>query len=247
MSTSWCIVFTPSTLFVHRFWLKRSDWQDEPDNWKGEDPSGENCALYTKQGDWLDHSCKKLHTFVCETVATSRVCPDGWAHNSGKCYLFSSTRKTWNQSRDHCITLGGHLAIVTSQEEQYFLSQSAIEYLYWMGLSDLETEGQWIWVDSTPLNETGVVFWKKGSDGQDEPDNWEGEDPSGENCAVFTKFKGWQDNSCKRDGTGPLIPHSSSIKFKYMARLTYEASVPHYVTLKHTGDAWEDRILVVQC
>ncbi|XP_042561140.1 CD209 antigen-like protein E [Clupea harengus] len=198
MSTSWCIVFTPSTLFVHRFWLKRSDWQDEPDNWKGEDPSGENCALYTKQGDWLDHSCKKLHTFVCETVATSRVCPDGWAHNSGKCYLFSSTRKTWNQSRDHCITLGGHLAIVTSQEEQYFLSQSAIEYLYWMGLSDLETEGQWIWVDSTPLNETGVVFWKKGSDGQDEPDNWKGEDPSGENCAVFTKFKGWQDNSCKR-------------------------------------------------
>ena len=117
MSTSWCIMFTPSILFVHRFWLKRSDWQDEPDNWKGEDPSGENCALYTKQGDWLDHSCKKLHTFVCETVATSRVCPDGWAHNSGKCYLFSSTGKTLKQSRDHCITLGGHLVIVNNQEE----------------------------------------------------------------------------------------------------------------------------------
>ena len=40
---------------------------------------------------------------------------------------------------------------------QYFLSKRAIKDLYWMGLSDLETEGQWIWVDSTPLNETGAV------------------------------------------------------------------------------------------
>ncbi|XP_042560645.1 asialoglycoprotein receptor 1-like isoform X2 [Clupea harengus] len=146
---------------------------------------------------------KHLLTLQMSSDATSgcRVCPDGWAHNSGKCYLFSSTRKTWSQSRDHCITLGGHLAIVNSQEEQNFLSQSAIEVFYWMGLSDLETEGQWIWVDSTPLSETGAVFWGKRSDGQDEPDNWKEEDPSGENCALFTKFGYWLDNSCKKRHT----------------------------------------------
>ncbi|XP_031442519.1 CD209 antigen-like protein E [Clupea harengus] len=125
-----------------------------------------------------------------------RVCPDGWAHNSGKCYLFSSTNKTWSQSRDHCITLGGHLAIVNSQEEQSFLNQSAIEEFYWMGLNDLETEGQWIWVDSTPLNETGAVFWLKRSDGQDEPDDWKVQDPSGENCALVSKMGDWRDTSC---------------------------------------------------
>ncbi|XP_031441964.1 CD209 antigen-like protein E [Clupea harengus] len=142
---------------------------------------------------------KHLLTLQMSFDATSgcRVCPDGWAHNSGKCYLFSSTGKTWSQSRDHCITLGGHLAIVNSHEEQNFLSQSAIEDFYWMGLSDLVTEGQWIWVDSTPLSETGAVFWLKRSDGQDEPDNWKGADPSGENCALVSKVVDWRDNSCK--------------------------------------------------
>ncbi|XP_042560648.1 CD209 antigen-like protein E [Clupea harengus] len=158
--------------------------------------------LYSNAQTKLDQ-IEALHknlSATLNTTATSgcRVCPDGWAHNSGKCYLFSSTRKTWSQSRDHCITLGGHLAIVNSQEEQYFLSKRAIEDFYWMGLSDLETEGQWIWVDST---ETGAVFWKKGSDGQGEPDNWKKEDPAGENCALFTKSGHWLDNSCKKRHT----------------------------------------------
>ncbi|XP_031442016.1 asialoglycoprotein receptor 1-like [Clupea harengus] len=143
----------------------------------------------------LSAALNTTDTCVC------RVCPEGWANNSGRCYLFSSTNKTWSQSRDHCITLGGHLVIVNNQEEQSFLSQSAIEDFYWIGLNDLETEGQWIWVDSTPLNETGAVFWLKRSDKPDEPDepdNWMGENSSGEDCGVVSKIGEWFDNSCNK-------------------------------------------------
>ncbi|XP_062384599.1 oxidized low-density lipoprotein receptor 1-like [Sardina pilchardus] len=47
-----------------------------------------------------------------------RTCPEGWMHHRGKCYLFSSSEMNWEGSRDHCITLGGHLVIVNNQEEQ---------------------------------------------------------------------------------------------------------------------------------
>ena len=51
----------------------------------------------------------------------------------------------------------GPLASVKSVPSQIFLIKKTKGQIYWMGLSDLETEGQWIWVDSTPLNETGAV------------------------------------------------------------------------------------------
>ena len=68
-----CLHHGASTLFVHRFWMKKSDGQDEPDNWKGNDPSGENCGLVSKFGYWRDNSCKNLRTFVCETIATDWI------------------------------------------------------------------------------------------------------------------------------------------------------------------------------
>uniref|UniRef100_A0A8B9GP28 C-type lectin domain-containing protein n=1 Tax=Astyanax mexicanus TaxID=7994 RepID=A0A8B9GP28_ASTMX len=51
-------------------WFKRKNEPDEPDNWKQEDPSGENCAsLGDEYGDthsWFDSSCRKLKKFICE-------------------------------------------------------------------------------------------------------------------------------------------------------------------------------------
>lgn len=126
-----------------------------------------------------------------------RVCPNGWKNHSGKCYYFSSILKNWKESRDNCNTLGGHLAIVSNREEQNFLSQSAINNYYWIGLNDLETEAEWVWVDNTPLDKNGEVFWAQRSNGQHEPDNWKGEDSTGEHCGLVSKNGDWRDNSCK--------------------------------------------------
>ncbi|XP_072530555.1 uncharacterized protein [Salminus brasiliensis] len=47
------------------FWYKRSGQPNEPDNWKNEDPSGENCAELHSSDTWFDASCHKLKKYVC--------------------------------------------------------------------------------------------------------------------------------------------------------------------------------------
>ncbi|CAM4639081.1 unnamed protein product [Leuciscus chuanchicus] len=53
-----------------QFWHRRQYGPREPDNWKQEDPSGENCAsLGNWEGyfnKWFDQSCKEQKKFICE-------------------------------------------------------------------------------------------------------------------------------------------------------------------------------------
>ncbi|KTF82967.1 hypothetical protein cypCar_00031035 [Cyprinus carpio] len=64
-------------LSVQRFWF--SEGPTEPDNWKKQDPSGEDCAsLGDSNGNfqsWFDASCKQKKKFICEkkNVSTSII------------------------------------------------------------------------------------------------------------------------------------------------------------------------------
>ncbi|XP_062845311.1 CD209 antigen-like protein E isoform X2 [Trichomycterus rosablanca] len=53
-----------------KFWYTRADEPSEPDNWKVEDSSGENCAsLGNEVGTadrWFDASCHKRKKYICE-------------------------------------------------------------------------------------------------------------------------------------------------------------------------------------
>uniref|UniRef100_A0A8B9GX76 C-type lectin domain-containing protein n=1 Tax=Astyanax mexicanus TaxID=7994 RepID=A0A8B9GX76_ASTMX len=133
---------------------------------------------------------------VCKFCNTCGLCGENWKRFGVKCYFFSPDFLNWTNSRDHCVKIGGHLAIITSQAEQ------VSEGPHWIGLNDLETEGKWMWVNKQPLTETGVTFWNKGKDGVSEPNNWKEEDPSGENCASLGNENGdftkWFDASCSK-------------------------------------------------
>ncbi|KAB5517740.1 hypothetical protein PHYPO_G00170660 [Pangasianodon hypophthalmus] len=52
------------------FWFRAPEGPREPDNWKNEDPSGENCvALGDANGNthkWFDASCRKTKRCICE-------------------------------------------------------------------------------------------------------------------------------------------------------------------------------------
>ncbi|XP_066537341.1 C-type lectin domain family 4 member D-like [Hoplias malabaricus] len=121
---------------------------------------------------------------LCDLSKGDACCAEGWKYFSGKCYYFSTDKKTWNASRDACVAEGGHLVIVSSTEEQDFLKKSAPfsgEHFYWVGLTDAVTEGDWRWLDGTPLSATPPM-WYSG-----QPDNWKGksgEHPEGEDCAA---------------------------------------------------------------
>ncbi|XP_042562630.1 echinoidin-like isoform X2 [Clupea harengus] len=134
----------------------------------------------------------------------SGKCADGWKSHGRQCYFFSEKKLTWTQSRDECVRMRSHLAIIHDEDEQTFLmrelNMTEAEDKFWIGLNDRETEGQWLWVDNTPLN---TSFWMG-----NEPDNWTGdynEYPDGEDCVRMGEenFDGkgvnaWVDTACER-------------------------------------------------
>ncbi|XP_055732128.1 C-type lectin domain family 4 member F-like [Salvelinus fontinalis] len=132
-----------------------------------------------------------------------RNCAENWEYYGGKCYYFSTDELTWAQSRDECITRGGHLVIIGSREEQKFLDQKIgtkmlnAEDKFWIGLTDSTNENEWLWVDNSSLS---TRFWF----GNKEPDNWKGEKgeyPEGEDCARMGEPRGntgWLDFNCNK-------------------------------------------------
>ncbi|KAL6466545.1 hypothetical protein MHYP_G00243490 [Metynnis hypsauchen] len=109
-------------------------------------------------------------------------------------YFFSTEKKSWTESRQDCRKGGADLVIINSREEQKFLIDQKEKMNFWIGLTDMETENTWKWVDGQPLTDkyNKTIFWRKG-----EPNNSGGD----EDCAVFTITaedgqRTWNDLSC---------------------------------------------------
>ncbi|XP_061072210.1 CD209 antigen-like protein C [Conger conger] len=131
----------------------------------------------------------------CPVYSQKRLCkpcPQGWEQFSSKCYYFSTERKSWKDSHRDCLRRGADLVIIESDEEQAFITKYTEDY-YWIGLSDLETEGTWLWVDGTLLQKN---YWSSG-----EPDNVYYLDrgiyrPA--DCAVTCRGENvWEDSGCQ--------------------------------------------------
>ncbi|XP_066530926.1 CD209 antigen-like isoform X2 [Hoplias malabaricus] len=137
----------------------------------------------------------------CSGCQKCAQCGEGWTFFGVSCYYFSSDELNWRESRNYCTGKGGNLVVITSKEEHDFLS-SRIGETHWIGLNDLDTEGQWMWVNNRPLSETRTEFWLKRKNKPNEPDNWKSEDSSGENCGALGDENGythtWFDASCKK-------------------------------------------------
>ncbi|XP_020781631.2 C-type mannose receptor 2-like isoform X2 [Boleophthalmus pectinirostris] len=114
-------------------------------------------------------------------------CDDGWNFNGTKCYYISTnrTKVSWPGARDICQNMGGLLVTIESREEQVFLyHRLALVHKdwFWIGLTDSQTEGIWMWADGSPLNQK-LKFWAPG-----QPDNWIGdfnEYPEAEDCVMM--------------------------------------------------------------
>uniref|UniRef100_A0A665WWE2 C-type lectin domain-containing protein n=1 Tax=Echeneis naucrates TaxID=173247 RepID=A0A665WWE2_ECHNA len=124
-------------------------------------------------------------------------CEEGWEHNGGKCYLFSTNGSSWEKSRDECKQLGGDLVKIDSREEQVENTAAGPSSHFWIGLTDSKNEGDWLWVDGSPLDRNWT-FWRSG-----EPDNWKEKDPDGEDCVAMGEtgkiIESWTDGSCKTE------------------------------------------------
>ncbi|XP_053086707.1 C-type lectin domain family 4 member F-like [Pangasianodon hypophthalmus] len=116
----------------------------------------------------------------------NRLTSVGWILFHSSLYYISSERKTWTESRQDCRGRGADLVIINSNEEQEFvgnLSKSKKPGVY-IGLTDLDNEGVWKWVDGTSLT---TAYWSSGNVFSDRDD-----------CVVngYNGSVGWYDRPC---------------------------------------------------
>nr|XP_036874490.1 low affinity immunoglobulin epsilon Fc receptor-like isoform X1 [Manis javanica] len=112
------------------------------------------------------------------------TCPEKWVNFQRKCYYFGEGPKKWIQARFACENLQGRLVSIHSREEQAFLTKHASRKGSWIGLRDLDIEGEFIWMDQKPLDYTN---WRPG-----EPNN----QALGEDCVMMQSSGQWNDAFC---------------------------------------------------
>ena len=114
-------------------------------------------------------------------------CPMFWYSFNNRCYKYIATDMDWADAELHCVSEGANLVSVHSKGEDHFVKSLIKNYdptegYTWIGLSDTQKEGRWMWSDGSAVN---FVSWSSG-----EPNNEGNED-----CGHFNYHK-WNDFPC---------------------------------------------------
>lgn len=165
-------------------------------NWMSGEPnkSGDGLQFYIKNGFW-DDTDNTLSWILCEWdknplpydaqfISCSKKELNGAMIYNNHLYKVFSEQKTWNDAKKYCNDLGGHLATITSQEEdkQLFKYSNIMGYnTILLGASDDEQEGTWKWVTGEPFDYTNF--------NSGEPNNSNNEDY----LQYYTMSGGWND------------------------------------------------------
>uniref|UniRef100_A0A8C1GWX9 Zmp:0000000924 n=1 Tax=Cyprinus carpio TaxID=7962 RepID=A0A8C1GWX9_CYPCA len=113
---------------------------------------------------------------------------DKWFYYQFSFYYMSNETKSWTESRQDCLKKGADLIIINSSEEQDFVKNNTVKREFWIGVTDIDVEDIWKWVDGSTLT-SGF---------------WASKEPNGgtiENCAVtyltrWPDLLGWLDVRC---------------------------------------------------
>ncbi|CAO2606498.1 C-type lectin domain family 4 member A [Lemmus lemmus] len=107
-----------------------------------------------KQLNHTKFNCIKDHPSEEDKVWS--CCPKDWEPFSSHCYFIPPDSASWSESEEKCSSIGAHLMVVHSWEEQDFITKILnIHAAYFIGLRD-PGHRQWRWVDRTPYNESAM-------------------------------------------------------------------------------------------
>uniref|UniRef100_A0A671L9G5 Zmp:0000000924 n=1 Tax=Sinocyclocheilus anshuiensis TaxID=1608454 RepID=A0A671L9G5_9TELE len=129
---------------------------------------------------------------TCYFVIERKACNE-WIYYQSSFYYMSNERKSWTESSKDCLKRRANLIIINNREEQ--VSERYCRE-FWIGLTDIDVEGSWKWVDGKSSTEHLMLICTFRF--------WASREPNGgrvENCAVtyLTKWPdllGWLDVKC---------------------------------------------------
>ena len=87
----------------------------------------------------------------------------------------------------YCEEKGGYLAEIKSQSEQSNI-ETILErpYSYWIGMTDLANEGQFVWQQTSTTVLGGYTNWSSG-----EPNNGKARKETGQDCGQLWEQRNW--------------------------------------------------------
>ncbi|KAM6975835.1 uncharacterized protein LKV04_015092 [Tautogolabrus adspersus] len=126
------------------------------------------------QGKWETTNCFKRLGYICEmtggqnpkpTANPDSHCDAGYLLYGDFCYQFETeVVKSWQDAEAHCAGEQSHLVSVHSEEELSFIV-AHMPAQAWIGLNDINIEGQFVYTDGTAAD---LLLW-----GPNQPDNWQ--------------------------------------------------------------------------
>ncbi|XP_018017878.1 C-type mannose receptor 2 [Hyalella azteca] len=134
------------------------------------EPELENCAYIQPSGGWAVHDdlcdvAKETYP-LCSKAPIDGLCDNPYVLVGTQCVHIIPSAYHWLDARSQCALTGGDLINTRSHDPLG----------YWIGVSDEVLEGQWRWIDGSPLS-LGLPYWGTYGGGPLEPDN-----PGVENC-----------------------------------------------------------------
>ncbi|KAF3822720.1 hypothetical protein GH733_008094 [Mirounga leonina] len=143
-----------------------------------------DCGRYRKVVGQLDISVARLKTsmkFVKNVIA-------GIRETEEKFYYIVQEEKNYRESLTHCRIRGGMLAMPKDEAANTLIADYVAKsgfFRVFIGVNDLEKEGQYVFTDNTPLQ--NYSNWKEG----------EPSDPYGhEDCVEMLSSGRWNDTEC---------------------------------------------------
>ncbi|NXA31875.1 MRC1 protein, partial [Eudromia elegans] len=128
----------------------------------------EDCVLIKGQdGYWADYVCERKAGYICkrkpisltagEKESTDASCKKGWRRYKSYCYFIGFAQATFLEAKKNCEGEEGYLATVESRYEQAYLTSLVglrPEKYYWLGLSHMEDQGTFRWVNGEAITFT---------------------------------------------------------------------------------------------
>ena len=105
-----------------------------------------------------------LCLFLIFFLSFAATCEAEWTSFGSSCYKLYTLRQNWNNAKVNCQRAidGAKLVKIETEKENDFIKNKYLNTsgIYWIGLSDIDNEGEWKWTDGTGL--TGYKKWKSG-------------------------------------------------------------------------------------